>query len=473
MYVRGPVGVQAYSGADQHLLTIPNTTAAWRSDILRFLAVLIGVLVGFWESVRKLFDFLTGRTRQDGDKENTKFRDDAIVDGNEQIDEERKSSKRQRAPISPAVLLILVLGGITLGPASTPVRAEPVEIRQGSYTGAGYSFRRGTACLIVTARHVVSEIGSSVTVLDRTGAKAEASRSYDNESYDLALITLRDSPPAVACTTTWPDVAWLRRASFTTGSEFQVVRHYPSGKESIVRLKYAGGTKDRLTLAPVDKLNIIESDSGAIVMLDGRITGIVQSVDTGTDRINVLRFDSIDQLVGDRFRGSSAGRVVSYAGVLWHGRENPTWSTYVQSWITEKAGRSVIPVSLAAGRAPSATCEVKVEVLSWDRVAVPNPAYDSVQLQLKACGKKGFIFETMCKSAQTQAASTPRQVQSQKIAVNVTVTPPGAAALSKLSTSTHVPQPGATLSQAEIELGSLQAAVGPSLTDLLAGGGCD
>jgi hypothetical protein len=117
-----------------------------------------------------------------------------------------------------------------------------------------------------------------------------------------------------------------------------------------------------------------------------------------------------------------------------------------------------------------------VEVLSWDRVAAPNPEYDTVQLQLKACGKRGIVFEQLCKQAQQLSASTPRQVQSQKIALNVTVTPPGAAPLSKLTTTTHLPRSGFTgtaPTQAEIELGSLQAAVAPSLKELLTRGGCE
>ncbi len=381
-------------------------------------------------------------------------------------------STKKGGPSSPVIpgVVALLLGGLLVECAPTSVRAEPVEVRQGNYTGAGASFHRGAECLVVTARHVVSEIGTPVTVLDRTGAKAEASRTYDNEPYDLALITLRDSPPTVACTAIWPDVAWLQRANLSTEHEFQVFRDYPSGKETIVRLKYAGGTKDRLALAPVDKLTVRESDSGAIVMLDGRPAGIVQSVDTGIDRVNVLRFDMIDQLIGDRFR-NSGGRVIAYAGVLWRGRENPTWSAYVKAWITENIGGAVIPASSTGGVTSKAACAVKVEVLSWDQVRVPNPDFDSVQLQLKACGKRGLFYEQVCSSARQAAASTPRQLMSQKIALNVEVTPTGAPPLSKLQSSTHVPR-SAQLTRPEIELAVLRAAVGPPLTDLLTRGGC-
>ena len=56
---------------------------------------------------------------------------------------------------------------------------------------------------MLTAHHVVPETGVPITVFDRSGAKAEGTRSYDNAAYDLALIALPDNPP-VACMTPWP-----------------------------------------------------------------------------------------------------------------------------------------------------------------------------------------------------------------------------------------------------------------------------
>ena len=457
IYAVGPVGVQAFGSNAQLRLTIPNFIATWRSEPIKIwgaFALLIFALVKEFPRIDKLFTARRKGTDAQGSEHRPSDGSSTLVETVhmvEVIGGKTGESTKKGGPSSPVIpgVVALLLGGLLVECAPTSVRAEPVEVRQGNYTGAGASFHRGAECLVVTARHVVSEIGTPVTVLDRTGAKAEASRTYDNEPYDLALITLRDSPPTVACTAIWPDVAWLQRANLSTEHEFQVFRDYPSGKETIVRLKYAGGTKDRLALAPVDKLTVRESDSGAIVMLDGRPAGIVQSVDTGIDRVNVLRFDMIDQLIGDRFR-NSGGRVIAYAGVLWRGRENPTWSAYVKAWITENIGGAVIPASSTGGVTSKAACAVKVEVLSWDQVRVPNPDFDSVQLQLKACGKRGLFYEQVCSSARQAAASTPRQLMSQKIALNVEVTPTGAPPLSKLQSSTHVPR-SAQLTRPEIE----------------------
>jgi len=349
-------------------------------------------------------------------------------------------------------------------------RAEPVEVRQGEYIGAGYSFRRGNACTVVTARHVVPDIGASITVLDRSGAKVEGSRSYDNEFYDLALVALPDVR-TIACTTTWPDRAPPVGTNIPATKEFQAIRHYPSGRETIVRLKSAGGIKHLLNLAPVDSLRIRESDSGAIVMLDGRPAGIVQSVDSGTDRVNVLRFDTIDQLVGDRFRSTGGGGVLNFEGVVWQGRIHPHWTTYLQAWLMEQAGKQVVTVS--GPKAPTDLCSIRVEVLSWDRIAVPNPAYQNVQEQLKTCGKKGWLYEQMCRQARSTSQSTPRQLTSQKLTFNAIVQPPGAPALSKLATDSAVPKSGAPMTQAEIEMSSLQAVVGPVLKELLDRSSCD
>lgn len=265
--------------------------------------------------------------------------DVAVEEG--QIDTKGGAARENSASSMPhqkAVLFVGLLASIALMIAANSVYAEPVEIHQGSLIGAGYSFRRGTTCLVVTAQHVVKEMGVPVTVLDRTSAKAVGNRSYVNESYDLALIELAENS-SVACTTTWPDVAWLRSAKFSAASEFRAIRHYGGGQEVVIRLKHAGGDKDHITLAPVDKLTIRESDSGAIVELDGRPVGIVLSIDTGTDRVTVLRFDWIDELVGERFRGGSGN------GTLSTGKKKP--------------GRHAIQRSPSAEMPPPGTTQCK------------------------------------------------------------------------------------------------------------------
>jgi hypothetical protein len=317
IYARGPVGVQAFSGASQYLITIPNSVATWRSEGLRYWVVFLSMLAGFWKYVSEFFGFLK-RVWQEArgvephaeDERDHNQPEDARQElPVEEEDARLRSEERKRNAewTSGVMALIFVLGGIALGFDPIVAYAEPVEIRQGDVIGAGYSFHRGATCLVITAYHVVKEIGVPVTVIDRTGAKAAGNRSYANESYDLAQIELPDNS-SVACTSTWPDVAWLRSANLSASSELRAVRHYAGGQEVIIRLKYAGGDKDHIMLAPVDKLTIRASDSGAIVELDGRLVGIVLSVDAGTDRVRALRFNRIDELVGDRFGTASVGR---------------------------------------------------------------------------------------------------------------------------------------------------------------------
>lgn len=429
LYTRGVVGTQSFGG-EQYVLEIPEGTAAWHSPAMKAVLSLLVLVFSFYQGIK------------------------AVV---------RDAIGWWRGKTAAGIAIVLCAAGVA--------SAEPVEIRQGAFVGGGYSFRRGNSCFVVTARHVVPQMGGAVTVLDRTGAKADGTRAYDNEFYDLALVSIPDKSP-VACTTAWPDAAWMTRATFSSRNQFRAIRHYPGGRETIVRLQYAGGVKHMLTLAPADRLGIRESDSGSLVEFDGRPVGIVQSVDVASDRVNVLRFDAIDQLVGDRFRGTSTGPV-SFAGVLRNGRPFPTWSTYVQSWLTETAGRAVLPPVTGRGATGNrSTCEVKVDVLAWERVSVPNPDYTAVDLQLKACGKRGFLFEQTCAAGRRAAANTPRTVQSQKLTINATVTPPGAAPLTKLGTTTHVPPARANLGRAELEMYVLQAAVAPALTELLSRAPC-
>jgi hypothetical protein len=274
----------------------------------------------------------------------------------------------------------------------------------------------------------------------------------------------------------------MARADFSGIGELRVVRHYPNGRETLVRLQYAGGLRHQLTLAPIDKLTIRESDSGALVEADGRPVGIVQSVETSTDRVNVLRFDQIDQLVGDRFRNAVVRAPVRYAGVFNRGRHNPTWTTYVQAWLTETAGRPVVvvpppvpgrpnPAAPPPAETSRAACEVKVEVMAWERLSVPNPDYAQVELGMQACGKRGVAFEQLCAAARDSSRTIPRRVLSQKVTFNVIVTPTGAPALTKLETSTVMP-PSGPVGRTELELAVLQAAVGPTLQTMLDAAPC-
>ena len=219
-------------------------------------------------------------------------------------------------------------------------------------------------------------------------------------------------------------------------------------------------------------MTIRESDSGSIVELDGKLAGIVQSVATDTQRVSVLRFDRIDALVGERFRKSGGEGVVSFAGVLSNGRPNAKWSTYVQAWMSEKAGRTVVPSAAAAKLDPKPVCDVKIDVVAWEHVASANPELGSIGLQEKACGKKGFLYEQLCQQAKETKSGAARNVKSQKTTLNIAVTPAGAAPLTRLVQSTHTPA-NSRMTPAEIESAALQAAVAPTLTELLGLGGCN
>jgi len=345
--------------------------------------------------------------------------------------------------------------------------AEPVEIRHDGGIGSGYTFRRGGSCTVLTAEHVVRDAPGPITVLDRSGAKVVAQPAYVNAAYDLALLSLPDDA-AVACSTAWPDVAGLKAARFTSRTHFEAVRHYPDGRETLVLLRYAGGTPQHFQLAPVDKLRIVESDSGSIVLLEGEPAGIVQSVEPQEDRVVVLRFDTIDQLVGDRFRQVDATAALSFAGVFESGRRHANWSTYLQSWLLERAGRSIVP----AGD-PAARCDLKVDVVSWQRKQGPNPQYATVENQLKMCGKSGWVWEQMCATGRKNVGATPKTVPVHSLMLNVAMTSTGGATVAKLASRELMPPPALGTSGPQLELAVLQAAVAPVAEELFKAGSCN
>lgn len=354
----------------------------------------------------------------------------------------------------------------TLAPAGT------LELRQGSEIGAGTGFRRGEQCHVLTAAHVVREPGAEVTVLDRSGARATGQVSYANPAYDVALVTLAPGS-AVACTERWPDSGWMAATSWSSRSELEALRHYPNGRETVVRLRWAGGATDTLTLARVDRMEIRSSDSGSLVRFGDRMAGIVKEVDTAVDRVEVLRFDVIDRLLGGRFRGGGAG-AVAFEGVLHRGRPQATWTSYVTAWLTETAGRTVVGPG-----DPAARCRMRAEVIDWTQRNVVNPGYADVQARLAGC-KSNLLWRnsrTLVKAcedgARADLRTTPRQQRVHALQLKVEAAPGAGATQSRLRTVELVEQPEAVGSRADAANQVLQTAFGQVATELFEGGACE
>jgi hypothetical protein len=359
---------------------------------------------------------------------------------------------------------LLCVGGCLL---PLGVWAEPMDLKQADQSGSGFGFRRGETCSVVTARHVVKEDGVDVSVADRSGGRVTAQRAYDNEAYDLALVTLPTNS-TLACTSRWPDSGWLREARFDTRSVFEAIRHYAEGgREVIIRLAYAGGSLNTLTLAPVDKVNVRASDSGSIVFFEGKPAGIIQKVDPETGRVEVLRFDVIDQLVGSRFRSVDAKRKVALDGVYRGNQRVPNWTVYLRSWLEEGGHGSIVDVNDKEAR-----CRIRGDVLALQQVQEPNPEYGSLQDQLKTCGVIKALAKLMCDSVRERLSKTPTHVSGYKVSVDVAVTAQSGQRRTKLRESKHLAR-GNIVDRERAERVVLQKAFGDTITTMFREGACD
>lgn len=351
--------------------------------------------------------------------------------------------------------------------------AGPVELRQGDEVGAGTAYARGAQCHVLTAWHVVRDDAEEVTVLDRTGARASGRVTYANPAYDVALVTLAPGH-AVACRERWPDSAWMAAATWSTRTELEAVRHYPNGRESVILLRWAGGSADTLTLARTDRMEIRSSDSGALVRLGERPAGIVKAVDTASDRVEVVRFDVIDRLLGDRFRSAGAA-ALAFDGVFHRGRVHANWTTYVGAWLTDTARRTLVPAGDAQAR-----CRLRTEVVDWTQRSTTNPRYEQLQQQLQGCKTNLLLRNSKalvqaCETtARSQLQDTPRQVRLHAVQLKVEATPTaGGAGVSRLRSSELTDTAPGSGSRADVELQVLQTVFGDVAREVLASGVCD
>jgi hypothetical protein len=356
---------------------------------------------------------------------------------------------------------------------AAPALAGTLELRQGGEVGAGTGFRRFDACLVLTAAHVVRQDGVEVTVTDGGGARASGQVVYNNPQDDVALVALPPGAP-VQCTERWPDSGWMAAARWTPRSELDVLRRYPNGREAVIRLRWAGGSKDTLSLAPLDRSSVQSSDSGSLVRDGERMAGIVKLVDTAIDRVEVVRFDLIDRLVGDRFRG--AGRTLHFEGVFQRNRVNPPWTTYAAAWLTGEAGRTLGP----AGDAASA-CRLRAEVVDWAQRNEPNPRYAQLEQQLQQCrsnplnallGRRAVDLQRSCEErVRGEMRGVDRLQRVHTLQLKLDAAPRAGAAQTLLRAHDILPPEGT--SRAEIERIVLQQALAASGGELLRSGVCD
>ena len=361
------------------------------------------------------------------------------------------------------------LAALSFGMAASAALAEPLDLRQGAEVGAGTGFRRGDVCLVLTAAHVVKEEGEDVQVQDRTGGRGIGQVTYANPDYDVALVTLKPGY-SVACTERWPDVGWLASARWNSSSMLEARRHYPDGRESVILLRWAGGTADQLSLAHTDRTGIRSSDSGALVYQGERMVGMVRSVDTGTDRVDVLRADVIDRLVGARFRGMRAAGAdaVTFEGVFYQGRPQANWSSYVSAWLSESAGKTLVePAS------PQWRCRVRAEILDWSQRAMQNPRYDELQKSLGTC-KTNPLFRRSANAVKfceegirNQIKQTPRQIRVHALQVKVDIAPRNGTPQNRLRTVQISEDASSGLSRPQLELQVMQSAFRTVAADML------
>ena len=323
-------------------------------------------------------------------------------------------------------------------------------------------------CLVLTALHVVPSEAADIAVLDRTGARNTAQRSYGNSSYDLALLEVTGKP-TIACTERWPDTTWLSSLNPTSRTAFEAVRHYPSGgRETLIALRYAGRTNDTFTLAPIDRTTIRESDSGSIVRVDDKLAGMVQSVDSKTDRVEVLRFDVIDRLLGDRFRGS--GRApLAIEGVRSRGQLNPNWTAYLRSWVAEATGRNAVPAN-----DPSAKCRIAVDLMDIRQTQVANPEYEQgANADCSLMTKLNKRLGAACEDNKRKSAALPRTLVAYAVSADVKIHRTQGPALAKVASGTvPIDKKRATRSIDE-QFAALEAVMAPAAKELIAQAGCD
>jgi hypothetical protein len=305
-----------------------------------------------------------------------------------------------------------------LGLALLPLAAiaEPVHVSQGESAGKGYSIRRGNDCYVLTALHVLGEPGSPIRVSDLSAAQSAARSIFSDKAADFALLQI-DGKSVVSCSDEWSAPAWLANKRFKPSDEFQVVTHDKTGRETIYLYRYAGGTPQEFALAPKDKSRAVQTDSGSPVFYGDHFAGVLQSVDTATDRVIVLRADAVDARLAQVLRGAGvAGRVIAVGGVSQGQRPVEDWTIYTREDLANAGLGSVV-----TGDAPAANCKLTANVLAVNQRREPNAKFQQAQEYVRSnCAKeRGGFAKILCETNKSSLKGLPQFLIAWQVEVDV------------------------------------------------------
>lgn len=358
-------------------------------------------------------------------------------------------------------------GGVIAFLAAGMAAAEPVHIEFQGKAGAGYSFARGGDCFVLTAAHVVDDDTgtANAAVVDRAGSRAVASVTVLKSEDDVALLTVESG--SISCTSSWPAEDAPLPARMNSQTQFEVVRHYPNGRESVVLLRYAGSTPGELQMQYVDNTRIIPSDSGSLAFFGDHPAGIVKQVDPDSG-VYVVPMKVVREIVGWKFAERSAAGTVAFAGTLSQGRPHRQWTTFGAAWLRDKAGFTVIE----GGDAPRA-CGVEFKVVNWQQASEPNPRRQSAQQQVNtSCNKKGLLWELSCTAARATLKDSPATLRVHRVMMEVTASPAGGGAASTRLDTVRVVAPAEMRQGAEMENHVLRATLDTVAPAVLKAAGC-
>ena len=348
------------------------------------------------------------------------------------------------------------------------VSAEPVHVAQGDSIGKGYTIRRGNDCYVLTALHVLGEPGEPIKVSDRSAAQAPARSIFSDKAADFALLQI-DGKSVVTCSDEWVAPAWLANKRFKPSDEFFVYSSDKTGRETIYTYKYAGGTAQDLTLAPVDKSRAVQSDSGSPVFFGDNFAGVLQSVDTSTDRITVFRADMVDVRLAQVLRGAGvAERVIAVGTVTQNSRPVEEWSIYTRESL---AGAGL--GSIVTGDASNATCKMSAKVLGVSATRQPNPKHQQAQQYIAAnCTKdRGGFAKIMCETNKNTLKTAPPYLAVWLVEVDVELESKDQGGFTKLGRFNYNGDPGMQQNVAQRQV--VAQAVTATVKEMIAGGACN
>jgi len=303
---------------------------------------------------------------------------------------------RRKSVFAVAMLAIALPSALLAAPVHISVKT----LMGSQEYGAGISVGKGTRCFVVAPLHVV-EVAQTITITDRRGNSALATRYQSPDGVDAILLKVEDNHK-LDCPEDWDDGAAAEDALYDAA--FLVSKKVKAGGMDQHRFFPGNVTSTTIGVQPYGpgkSDQLVEGDSGSALYANNLPLGMIVSVDTSTGEGEAIKQSHLHSLFSNFMLDASA-TLVLIEPVYQNNQENPYATSAAAQFVTTKTPWTPMQLGSVAARnnlqseirGTDATYPEDIQFVIQSKIianqsrTVLNPNYDAKKAQTSNVGEQ-------------------------------------------------------------------------------------